>query len=58
MKVVIDLELCDRCGCCVSICPTLALNLTQYNLVIDHDKCILCRKCLKSCPLGALKIDE
>lgn len=54
MRIEINANLCDRCGCCVAICPHLAIENREYIVVINQDKCINCKICLKSCPVGAI----
>ncbi len=54
MKIVIDTGICDRCGCCVAICPQLAIEISEYWVKINQAKCIKCLICLPSCPVGAI----
>ncbi len=54
MRIEIDAKVCDRCGCCVAICPQLAIEISEYLVVIKQDKCVACQICLKSCPMGAI----
>lgn len=44
--------LCDRCGICVSVCPTRAMSLSG----IDAAACIKCSACVKRCPTSALSL--
>lgn len=54
MRIEIDVKLCDRCGCCVVVCPQLAIENREYLVEINQDKCIACQICIKSCPVGAI----
>ncbi|MFH1544920.1 MAG: 4Fe-4S binding protein [archaeon] len=48
-------ELCCYCGACVSVCPSLALELNETKIFLNKNKCIKCHSCIKVCPVGALK---
>ena len=54
----ISRELCARCGACVGVCPTLALELEERGIVHDSEKCVLCAICEKACPVGAIKVEN
>jgi len=51
---VVDLQLCDRCGLCLPLCPPEAIHLRRADLVVDRSVCTGCRKCIAPCPVGAL----
>ncbi|MCW4008111.1 MAG: 4Fe-4S binding protein [Candidatus Bathyarchaeota archaeon] len=51
----INSKLCLRCGGCVSVCPTAALELRD-NIVHDMALCTLCGVCAKACPVEAIKV--
>jgi MinD superfamily P-loop ATPase len=51
---VVDLDVCDRCGLCLPLCPPAAIRLEMTALVVDRPTCTGCRKCIAPCPVGAL----
>ncbi|MDD2331785.1 MAG: 4Fe-4S binding protein [Candidatus Cloacimonetes bacterium] len=52
----INHELCDTCGTCVAVCPTLALKLDFGKLIWESDLCTSCGVCVLCCPVSALEI--
>jgi NAD-dependent dihydropyrimidine dehydrogenase PreA subunit len=51
----IDLEKCDRCGRCVSYCPSDAVEMgAQGPLIVRPDDCTYCAQCDAICPQGAI----
>jgi ferredoxin len=53
----IDFNRCIRCGGCVSVCPTAALELRD-NVIRDEKLCTLCGVCDKTCPVNAIKVTK
>jgi ferredoxin len=51
--VKIDMEKCDQCGTCTSVCPVSALMIIQ-ELIVDQKICTGCGRCIKVCPFSAL----
>lgn len=43
---------CDKCGICVSVCPTEAIEINILTET-DNTACLLCCACVKECPTGA-----
>ena len=50
----VDRQLCDECGLCMPLCPTLAIEMRREGLLIVDEACTGCRKCIAPCPVGAL----
>ncbi len=48
---------CLRCGGCLSVCPTAALELKD-KVIHDDELCTLCGICEKFCPVGAIKVTK
>jgi ferredoxin len=71
-KKLMQSEICNGCGICVSVCPTniklgkaddfnintakLAISVTNGAAVIDYDACIACGICTRNCPVTSLTI--
>ncbi|HEX9505743.1 MAG TPA: 4Fe-4S binding protein [Acidimicrobiia bacterium] len=53
---VVDLDLCDRCGLCLPLCPPAAIHLQFNTLLIDGEECTGCHKCIDPCPVRALSM--
>lgn len=60
MKIIINKELCIKCGRCVEICPTQIFIRTQSKeLEIRNVKaCIACGHCVGVCPQAAISHSE
>ena len=52
----VDRQLCDACGLCMPLCPTLAIEMQREGLRIVDEACTGCRKCIAPCPVGALRM--
>lgn len=51
--VTIDLNTCTGCGGCIDLCPALAINMINDEVIIDHEICMECGICTKLCPVNA-----
>lgn len=51
-RLVLDKEICKKCGICKKECPTGAMQMDEYPF-IDQAKCIRCLCCQELCPDGA-----
>jgi len=54
-RVQIDLELCDGCGVCVSVCPSFVLEVSNGKVrVVNPEACLgirakqLCSECVET----------
>jgi ferredoxin len=48
---------CTKCGACVSVCPTVAID-TENPGCADKERCIRCCACIKVCPVKAKSLDD
>ena len=57
--VEIDLEKCNGCQTCVSVCPMQVFEKDGEKVkVAKPDSCIGCRACEVQCPVGAITIKD
>jgi formate hydrogenlyase subunit 6/NADH:ubiquinone oxidoreductase subunit I len=57
MTWTINVNRCMRCGGCVSVCPTAALELRD-NVIRAEKLCKLCGLCDQACPVDAIKVTK
>lgn len=58
-KAEVDKNLCVACGCCVKVCPSGAITVSNgIRAVVDWKRCIGCGKCAKECPASVIEIRE
>lgn len=54
MKTVCEINKCNGCMACISICPCGCISIKDeiytYNAVVNQTACINCKKCEKVCP--------
>jgi MinD superfamily P-loop ATPase len=55
---MIDLELCDLCGTCASVCPKNCIDVFNSFARIRKDECSGCGRCVYACPVRAIRIDK
>jgi ferredoxin len=51
-----DRHKCMLCACCVPLCESGALTVTETHLDVDHGACTRCGACALGCPTGALRL--
>lgn len=56
VKPKTNMELCDRCGLCVKLCPMSSIEKESVDIVSGI--CIKCCACVKKCPHGAKYFDN
>ena len=57
MGVIIDKELCIRCGLCVEICPEDILVMEEDGVKVRYlGECCWCDSCEMDCPQGAIRV--
>jgi len=54
VRPVLDASLCTRCGRCVEVCPTDAIQMDPHPR-LSRD-CIYCFACREVCPTGAMRL--
>ncbi|MEA1997518.1 MAG: 4Fe-4S binding protein [Gemmatimonadota bacterium] len=54
--MVINHDLCTRCGKCVGVCPYAAIDPARVKM--DDSKCTNCGKCFEVCEFDSIVIDE
>lgn len=54
----INMNLCDICGTCISVCPVDAIYAEEFSVRIIEQQCIKCGKCITVCPAAAITEDE
>lgn len=52
--MVIDAELCNNCGMCKRVCPSLAVVKDGKHRIITND-CLVCKECERNCKQEAIK---
>lgn len=52
----IDIEKCDNCGQCRSICPFRAVRIVNKQIRIFQAKCMGCGLCASVCPNNAIEL--
>jgi len=54
-----EMIVCNQCGTCVDVCPTLALTInTQGVVILNKSLCIGCLMCVAACPINAMRFVE
>ena len=54
-----EMIVCNQCGTCAKICPTLALTINPQGVVIlNKSLCIGCLMCVAVCPVQAMRFTE
>lgn len=53
---VVNTDLCNSCGLCISACPSQAISLDKKNecVMVDEVRCQGCGECMAICPVGAI----
>ncbi|MDO8123683.1 MAG: hydrogenase iron-sulfur subunit [Candidatus Hermodarchaeota archaeon] len=53
---IVNTDLCNSCGLCISACPSQAISLDKKNecVIVDEVRCQGCGECMAICPVGAI----
>ncbi|MFN2234386.1 MAG: 4Fe-4S dicluster domain-containing protein [Anaerolineales bacterium] len=63
----VDVEKCNGCGKCVSVCPVEAMTLVSANdphkpkkkmARVDQDRCLGCGVCVRTCALDGIHLES
>ena len=55
VKIVIDDNICKKCGTCARVCPVGAISGEPgVGFKINYDKCVKCGTCIEKCPFKAI----
>jgi len=54
--IIINAELCDRCGKCFADCPDNVIRMTSEAAEYNGQFCVRCGHCVAICPKGAVTI--
>ena len=49
---------CIKCGTCIRVCPSGAIEIDNNEFKIDLKKCIFCGNCSYYCPCGAITMSK
>jgi MinD superfamily P-loop ATPase len=54
MSLHVDIEKCQGCAVCASVCPVQAVFIKENKAFIDQDRCNECLLCVEECPTRAI----
>jgi len=54
IAVPVNIDRCNGCGLCASICKRKAIEMKDNVAVIDTDLCKNCGRCVSACPYSAI----
>ena len=58
LKNSIDTDLCCRCGTCVGVCPTNAIQINLGAVSVFPEKCVDCGLCNAVCPAEGYELSD
>lgn len=54
-----QINVCNQCGECVEVCPTLALHKNKLGVImVDKEKCVGCFACIGFCPTLSMRMHD
>ena len=58
VTLALDVEQCDGCGMCTTVCPHGVFVLKKKKAhIADRDACMECGACAINCPSNAIHVD-
>lgn len=51
-------EMCRKCGICISICKSHAIEKSNGKIIRDENRCSRCGECIKVCKFNALTTEK
>jgi nitroreductase/NAD-dependent dihydropyrimidine dehydrogenase PreA subunit len=56
VKTIIDDQLCNGCGRCVTVCPSDTITMEGNKAVVTGTESLNCGHCMAVCPTGAVRV--
>jgi iron only hydrogenase large subunit-like protein len=56
--LAVDLNQCNGCTHCMTVCPTQAIRVRKGKARIIANKCVDCGECYKACPVSAIVVEQ
>lgn len=51
-------EMCMKCGMCISVCRSHAIEKSNGEIIRDENKCSRCGECIKACKFNAMTLEK
>ena len=57
VTTIIDKELCNGCGLCITVCPAETLTMRNDKATVTGEESLGCGHCEAVCPTGAIRVE-